>query len=252
MSYTQPRKQHRRVGPVVVLGVLVGLIVAAFFVANKLASDAAADLVRGPIQTALGSKARVDVDLGPGIFLFQAASGRLDHVTISTTGVPVGAGSGALELVADGLPLDIGGTVTKLHATLSLDATSMQSVVPVQGSTITFEGDQFVVTSQVPVGGAPRAVVLHVTPSAAGGQVALGVTAVSVDGNDVSVDDAKAGAYGAEVAALVSPAPLCVSGFLPASLVLSSAAVHGDHLVLELDGKSVSLASLATKGSCAA
>jgi hypothetical protein len=250
MSYTQPRKKHRWVGPVVVLGTLVILIVAAFFVADKLARDAAGDVVRGPIRSALGSSSRVDVDLGPGIFLFQAAKGRLDHVTISTEGVPIGAGTGALVLDAHGLPLDLGGTVTKIHAELSLDGTAMQSVVPLEGSTVTFEGEQFVVAAQIPVGGAPRAVVLHITPSVVDANVAMAVTALTVDGTDVSIEDAKAGAYGPEVAALVSPAPLCVSGFLPASLVLSSAAVTGDHLVLGLDGTKMSLGSLGTKGSC--
>lgn len=251
MSYAQPRRKRRWVGPVVVLGTLVALIVAAFFVAEKLARDAAGDVVRGPIQSALGSSSRVDVDLGPGIFLFQAVTGRLDHVTISTEGVPVGAGKGALTLEAEGLPLDIGGTVTAISAELALDATAMQSAGP-EGSTVAFEGEQLVVSSQVAVGGAARPVVVHVTPSVADGQVALTVTDMTVDGKPVDLAKAKAGAYGPEVAALVAPKALCVSGSLPASLTLTTAAVKGDHLVLGLSGKAVTLSSLGKKGTCPA
>jgi hypothetical protein len=251
MTYYSPaRKKRRWVGPVVVLSVLVILVVAAFFVADKLARDAATGIVSAPIKSALGSTTPVSVDLGPGLFLLQAATGKLDHVLISTDGLPVGEGSAGLVLSARGLPLDPGGTVNSIHADLSLDAAAMQSVVPVAASTVTFDGEQFLVSTQADVGGTARPVVLSITPSASAGQITLTVTAVTVDGQAVSIDDARAGAYGAAAAALVSPPPLCVSSYLPASLTLATAAVQGDQLVLGFDGSKVGLSSLSTKGSC--
>jgi len=249
MSYAPQKKKRRWVGPVVILLVLVGLVVAAFFVAEKLARDAAGGVIARPLASALGSTSKVHVDLGPGLFLPQAASGRLDNVTISTDGVAVGEGTASLVLDTFGLPLDTGGTVDSVHATLSLDATAMQSVVPA-GSTVAFAGTQFVVTSQADLGGVVTPVELTVTPTAAEGVVTLEVTAAKVNGAEVSLDDIRNGAYGPAAAALVAPAPLCVSPYLPAALTLSSAAVSGQSLVLEFDGKAVKLGALSTKGTC--
>ena len=251
MSYAPPKKKRRWVGPVIVLVVLIGLVVAAFFVAEKLARDAAGGVIARPIQNALSSTSKVHVDLGPGLFLVQAASGSLDNVTISTDGLPVGEGTASLVLDTRGLPLDTGGTVDAVHATLSLDATAMQSVVPA-GSTVTFSGSQFVVTAQADLGGVPAPVVLTVTPTAAEGVVSLEVTGVTVNGTEVAVEDVRNGAYGPAAAALVAPAPLCVSPYLPAALTLSGAKVVGQSLVLEFDGSAVKLGSLSTKGTCPA
>jgi hypothetical protein len=251
MSYQPPKKKRRWVGPVVVLSVLIALVVAAFFVAEKLARDAAGGVIARPVQNALGSTAPVSIDLGPGLFLVQAAGGSLDHVTISTTGLPVGDGSAELLLIAEGLPLDMGGTADSVDATLTLDATAMQSVVPA-GSTVTFTDGAFVVASQTDLGAGPTPIELTVIPTAAEGVIALEVTAVSVSGEPVELAAVQSGAYGAGAAALVAPAPLCVSSYLPAALVLSSAAVKGDTLVLGFTGTAVKLGSLSTKGACPA
>lgn len=251
MSYYQQttKKKRRWVGPVVLVIVLIGLVVAAFFVAEKLARDAAGGVISQPIRGALDSTAPVKVDLGPGLFLLQAAGGSLDRVTVTTAGLPVGEGAADLVLVAKGLPLDTGGTADSVHATLSLDATAMQSVVP-EGSTVTFADGSFIVASQPDLGAGPTPVELTVSPSAAEGVVALEVTAVSLNGAPVPVEDVLAGAYGAAAAALVAPAPLCVSSYLPAALVLTSAAVEGQNLVLVFDGAAVKISSLSTKGTC--
>ena len=249
MSYQPPKKKRRWVGPVVIIVVLIGLVLAAFFVAEKLARDAAGGIIAPAVRDALGSTSSVDVDLGPGLLLVQAAGGSLDRVTISTDGLPVGAGSAELVLVAEGLPLDMGGTADAVHATVSLDATALQSVVPV-GSTVAFAEGSFVVTSQADLGGVPTPVDLTVVPTAAEGVITLEVTAMSVDGTPVALEDVRNGAYGAAAAALVAPAPLCVSSYLPAALVLSSAAVEGERLVLDFEAAAVKLGSLSTKGTC--
>ena len=251
MSYYQQaaKKKRRWVGPLVLVLVLIGLVVAAFFVAEKLARDAAGGVISQPIRSALDSTAPVKVDLGPGLFLLQAAGGSLDRVTITTAGMPVGEGAADLELIALGLPLDAGGTADSVHATLSLDATAMQSVVPA-GSTVTFADGSFIVASQPDLGAGATPVELTVVPSAAEGVVALEVTAVSVNGAPVPLEDVLAGAYGAAAAALVAPAPLCVSSYLPAALVLSAASVEGQNLVLVFDGTAVKIGGLSTKGTC--
>ncbi len=249
MSYQPPKKKRRWVGPVVVLAVLIGLVVAAFFVAEKLARDAAGGVIARPVANALGSTSPVDVDLGPGLFLLQAVGGSLDQVTISTDGLPVGEGSAGLELIAEGLPLDMGGTADSVTATLTLDAIALQSVVPA-GSTVSFTDGAFVVASQADLGGTPTPIELTVVPTAADGVIALETTAVAVNGSPVDLEDVRNGSYGPTAAALIAPAPLCVNSYLPAALLLSSAAVKGDSLVLGFSGTAVKLSGLSTKGTC--
>jgi hypothetical protein len=247
--YPQQKKKRRWVGPVVVLGTLVILVVAAFFVAEKLARDAAVGIIAKPVRSALGASAPVTVELGPGLFLLQAAGGSLDTVTVSTKGLPVGEGSAALTLVAEGVPLSLDGTAQSVDAQVSLDATAMQSLVP-EGSQVAFAATSFSVTSQVDIGGVPTPVVTSLVPTAAEGLISLEVTEVRINDAPVDLEQLRSGAYGPAGAALVAPAPMCVSSYLPASLVLSSAAVQGGHLVLELQGTAVKLSSLSTKGVC--
>ncbi len=249
MSYAPAKKKRRWVGPVIVLVVLIALVVAAFFVTEKLARDAAGGVISKPIRSALGSTSPVSVDLGPGLFLLQAASGSLDRVTVSTSGLPVGEGSGDLELVAQGLPLDTAGTADSITATVTLDATALQSVVPA-GGTVSFSDGSFIVATQADFGGVPTPVELTVVPTAADGVIALETTAVAVNGSPVDLEDVRNGSYGPTGAALVAPAPLCVSTYLPAALTLSSARVEGDSLVLGFAGTAVKLSALSTKGEC--
>lgn len=249
MSYMPAKKKRRWVGPVVVLGILAGLIIAAFFVAESLARDAAGAVISRPIQNSLGTTSKVHVDLGEGMFLLQAAKGRLTEVTISTEGLPVGDGTASLVLVTTGLPLDTGGTVNEVDAELSLSATAMQSVVP-EGSTVAFAGTQFTVTSETDLGAGPAPVVVTATPTAAEGVVALEVTEITVNGEPIDLEAARAGSYGSAAAALATPAPLCVSPYLPAALSLTGAKVQGSALLLSFTGQKVSLGGLSTKGTC--
>jgi hypothetical protein len=250
MSYLPAKKKHRWVGPVVLLAVLIALVLAAFFVLEKLARDAAGGVVATPIQKALGATSKVQVDLGPGLFLPQAVSGSLDEVRITTAGLPVGEGTAELDLLAIGLPLDMGGTATSLHATVSLDATALASVLQ-NGGTVQFTADGFIVSSETDIGGTPTPVALTVTPAAGEGAVTLDVTAITINGEQIEVEAARSGAYGPAAAALADPAPICVAQYLPEALKLQTATVNGNGLVLSLQGASVRVGSLSTKGSCA-
>lgn len=255
MTYTPPRKKRRWVGPVVILSILVILIVAAFLVAEKLARDAVATVITGPIKDVLGTEQEVDVDFGGGFLILQALGGSVDHLTITASDVAIAGASGDIVLTASGVPLNIEGTVDSLGARVSIDESSVQALLPAvtgAGGTIAFESNQLVVTTQAEFFGQTAPVVVVLVPSAANGQVSFEPVSMTVDGDDVSVDDVRAGAYGPGPAAMLTPPSVCVAELLPASLALSSASIEGDALVLVFAGSQVSLAGggLTTKGAC--
>lgn len=255
MTHAQAPKKRRWVGPVVVLGVLVILIIVAFLVAEKLTRDAAASAITKPIQDALGTSQKVDVDFGGGFLILQALSGRVDAVTVTASDVAFAGASGDIVLTATGVPLNIEGTVSSLGAKLSIDESSIQALLPAlteTGGAVALDGNQLVVTSQADILGQSVPVVVVLVPSAANGTLSFEPVSMTVNGDDVSVDDVRAGAYGPGPAAMLSPPTVCVAELLPSSLSLTSAAIDGGALVLELSGSEVSFAGggFTTKGSC--
>jgi hypothetical protein len=256
MTHAPARKRRRWVGPVVILSILVILIVAAFLVAEKLARDAAETAITKPIQDALGTDQKVDVDFGGGFLILQALGGSVDEVTVTASDVAFAGASGDIGLTAAGVPLNIEGTVASLGATVSIDESSIQALVPAlsgTGGTVTFENDQLVLTTQADILGQSVPVVIVLVPSAANGMLSFEPVSMTVNGDDVSIDDVRAGAYGPGPAAMLTPPSVCVAELLPASLTLSSAGITGKSLVLGFAGSEVSLAGggFTTKGSCA-
>jgi hypothetical protein len=239
-----------------VVGILVILVVAAFLVAEKLARDAAAAAITKPIQSALGTDQDVDVDFGGGFLLLQALGGSVDHVTVTASDVAFAGASGEVVLTASGVPLDIHGTVATLGATVSVDESSVQALVPAlsgSGGTVSFESNQLVLATEADFLGQTVPVVVALVPAAANGALSFEAVSMTVNGDDVSLDDVRAGAYGAGAAAMIAQPSVCVAELLPASLTLSGAAIDGGSLVLTFAGSEVSLSGdgFTTKGSCA-
>ena len=254
MTHAPARKKRRWVGPVVVVSILVILIVAAFLVAEKLARDAAAAAITAPIQQALGTGQKVDVDFGGGFLILQALGGSVDEVTITASNVAFAGASGDIVLTASGVPLDIEGTANSLGATVSIDESSIQALLPALsgvGGTVAFENDQLVLSTQADIVGQSVPVVIALVPSAANGMLSFEPVSMTANGDDVSIDDVRSGAYGPAAAAMLTAPSVCVAEMLPASLALTSASIHGDSLVLVFAGTQVSLAGFAAKGSCA-
>jgi hypothetical protein len=255
MTYAPARKKRRWVGPVVFVAIFVILIGAAFFMAEKLARDAAAGAIKGPVQQALGSAQKVDVDLGEGFFLLQALSGSLDRVTVHATDVDLTLATADVELVAEGVPLNLEGSVARLGAVLTLDAAGVQALLPPAGDsppTASFAGDRLELTTQTDLGGQVVPVVVSLTPSVVEGTLVFDAVGMTVNGEEVSVDDVRAGAYGPAAAALLAAPSVCVAKFLPAALILSDAEIANDVLTLTLAGTKVPITGggFSSRGVC--
>lgn len=261
MSWDEPviRPKRRWVGMTIALLVFLGLVVATLVIGEKLGRDFVTGLLSDQVSGALGveSGEGVEVDLGSGSLIAQAVGGGLDGVRITADEVPIGAASAEVVLTATGVPLDPGGSISTLAATVVLDEDALLALssgltdAPV-ASVDLVDGSLVLATTTAALGAEVPATVTLV-PAVGEGVVAFTVSAMTVNGAPVDVAAAQAGAYGPGAAAAATPRALCVAEFLPASLALKEVTVAGDTLVLGLRGANVPITGggLSSKGGCA-
>lgn len=254
MSYAPMQKKRKWLGPVIFVAVLLLLIAIAFVVAEKLVRDGAAAALTVPIKQAFGSGSDVTVEFGPGSVIAQAIGGSIDAVSVDAENVALGPSTGRIHLVANGVPISTEGTISSLSAEWFVDATGVTALMPASEAPATVElrDQHIVVTTQTDVVGQAVPAVVTLVPGAPTGRLDLAVESLTVNGEAVDIEAARAGAYGASVAALVQTRSVCVADKLPTSLSLSSASVIDDRLVLGFSGTKVALGGggLTTRGSC--
>lgn len=260
MTWDEPRIRPKRrwVGMTIALLVFFGIVVGTLLIGEKLGRDFATGLVKDQISGALGvpSDDGVTVDLGSGSLIAQAVSGGLDGVHITADAVPIGTATASVVLDATGVPLDTGGSISKLSASVVLDEAALlslsSSLTDAPVSAVDLADGALVLTTTTAAFGQELPATVTMTPSAGEGVVAFTVTAMTVNNEPVDVAAAQAGAYGPAAAAAATPRSLCVAGFLPAALALDEVTVAGDTLVLGLSGSNVALSGggLGTRGEC--
>lgn len=254
MTYAPARKKRRWIGPVVFVVVLLLLITIAFLVTEKLVRDGAGAALRAPIKQAFGAQSDVEVEFGGGSVILQAIGGSIDAVSVDADNVTLGESTGRIHLLAGGVPLSTEGTIRSLSADWFVDAAGVTALLASTDSptAVQLADERIVVTTETEVVGQTVQVVATVAPSAGDGHLTLVVETLTVDGEPVDIEAAKAGTYGQGVAALVATRSVCVADKLPTSLAIDSASVIGDQLVLGFTGTNVALAGggLTTKGSC--
>jgi hypothetical protein len=119
----QPKKRRRLVGWLIALGALVVLLVIGYFVAEQAARSYAADRIHDELASAfdLDADHPMQIDLGGGSLLLQAASGTVDNVDVAIDDVPLGDITGDITLAAAGIPLDTDLPVDTVAATATVD-----------------------------------------------------------------------------------------------------------------------------------
>lgn len=267
MSWDEPkiRPKRRWVGMTIALLVFFALIVATLVIGEKLGRDFVGGVLKDQISGALGveSEDGIEVDLGSGSLIAQALSGGLEGVQITADAVPIGGATAGVVLSATGVPLDPGGSIGAISATVVLDKDALLALstgltdAPV--SSVEFVDGAIVLATTTAAFGQELPATVTLVPSAgkvedaSDGTVAFTVSAMTVNGEAVDVAAAQAGAYGPGATAAATPRALCVAEFLPAALTLNEVTVAGDTLVLGLSGKNVPLSGggLASKGDCA-
>lgn len=246
--------RFRWIGWIIVLGIVGALVTFALIEGDKIVRDVATGVVRTGVATALElpEGTTMHVELGEGLLVFQAVTGKIDSVDVRIDDYVFGGATGTLDLTVTGVPLDPGKPVSGVSADVSFDEANMLLL----GAYLSSAPINSVVLADatISIGAdlAGNAVIVALTPSTANNAVLFTPTAVTAGGVPSSVDEVLAGPLAPLAAPMLTSQALCLGQYLPSALKVTGVAVEGKKLVVTATGADVTLAALASKGNCEA
>ena len=227
---------------------LVALVVVADIVVRNVAEARFAEEIEANLPD--GVEGDVGVTIGGFSVIAQYLSGSMDHVELSAPELVVDGTPIAVDVVGEGVPVDLAAPVEHLTATLEADEAAVNRLISVQG----IEGDLAFGDGTVGYSGSTRFLGLRIEysvtaePTAAGDTVLLQPVGVEVGagGGSFDVSDIVERLLGDD------PIPVCVADRLPEGVEVQQITVEpsGATVVLEANGLRLDEASLATTGTC--
>ncbi|MBN9154318.1 MAG: DUF2993 domain-containing protein [Microbacterium sp.] len=242
-----------------VVGVLVvlGLVVAAWFLGEWVARDLVTKTIREQAVTRLALPADQDVDVEvTGAVIPQLIKGTLDEVHVSSRDVTVGAFTGDVSADLHGVSIRDPGAMRSGSVTVGLDEAQLRALMStVDGfpsDTLGIAAPNVTATVELSVFGARIPIGVALAPSAADGGIVLHPAALQLAGATIGADDLRA-RFGSVAQAALRDWDVCVASSLPAGVELRTVAVTGDRLVatFAVDGRIGKDAALREKGTCA-
>lgn len=249
--------QRRRVWPwIVAFVIVIGLAVAAWFLAEALARQFVSGVVRDQVrsQLALPADQPIDVDI-PGAVIPQLIGGALGEITVASDDVEVGQFAGDVSVTAHDVPIQ-GGTIGGATATVRLDESQLRGLLAtVDGfpaDTVTIAAPDVAMSTQLQLFGVSVPVGVALRPSAVEGDVVLTPSALQVAGANVGAD-ALRDQFGQVADAVLRDWTVCVAQYLPAGVTLTDVAVDDERLVaqFDVDGDIAVDPALRANGVCA-
>lgn len=249
---TERRRARRRAGCVIALVAFLIVVVALLVVADGVTRNIAEQRTRDQIQASLpaGVEGEVDVSIGGFSMIAQLLAGTIDHVELSAPGLLVQGAPLDVDVVAEGVPVDLASPVRSIDATIEIGEDAVNRLVTVPAvvggialgeGTIGYEGttDLFGVTVDYSVAA---------KPTAAGDSVLLEPVDVSVGAGGAAIDVSEL------VTRLVGDDPLdiCVAQYLPEGVEVSSITVVPGTAHVELGAQWIAIdrSSLEQTGRC--
>lgn len=254
----EPKKRRRFLGWAIALGALVVLLVVGYFVAESAARNYANDLIHTELVSAfdLDADHPMQIDLGGGSLLAQAAGGSIDRVDVAINNVALGDITGDITLAATGIPLDSEKPADTIAATATINeanvATLRDYLSGVQLDSITLGDGVIDVATSIKVLFLSVPVSAAIVPSAADGELVFTPESVTVNGAVVSINDLLSGPLASVASGFLGAQSFCVAQYLPAAITLDDVTVTSDDLVLDFSGQNVALggSGLSAKGTC--
>ncbi len=251
---TRPK---RRFGWLIALAI-IAVLVAGFFAADAVVRQVATGYVHDRVVEALrlDPATPVDVDLGAGSVILQAASGSLDEITVHADEIAFGELTGEAQLVATDVPLDRTRPIGTLAITVTVTEENVRKLasfvsaselksIDLRDGVVRIGAELDVIFSVVPVS-------VDLVPSAVEGRISFDPTTVVIGGEEISVHTmGESGAF-AGIAGVLDSLDFCVASSLPQALSVADADVVGTDLVIVIEGDGTALAdpALTTLGSC--
>lgn len=255
------RKRWPWILAIVLVGV-IGLLVAAFFIADAIARDYATGYVKQRIieVLALPEDTPVDVKLGEGSIILQALSGAINSVDVSADQLTFGQLVGDATVHAERVPLDGNQPVEQLGITMtisedhvrdlagSLSGLDLQTIELDEG--VIKIGSEFNILNFIVI-----PVAVDLAPGATDGAITFDPVTVYLGEDPISVADLRnSPEFSALAGDLLRTQTVCVANSLPQALTLDDVQVIGTDLVVKVNGDGVALADpgLSTMGTCPA
>ena len=257
-----PKKKRRRwIGVLIGLVVLIILLVVGFFIADAYAKTYAENYVRERIVEVLklDPKSDVEVDLGSGSVLLQAARGALDEVNVHVDEITFGDITGDAQLTATQVPLDSSKPVDKLDIEVTVSEDNVKKLsgflsgidlksIELQDGVIRVGTEFTLLFFTIPVA-------VDLAPSAVEGGIGFEPQTILLGDEPISVADLRASPeFSALAGDLLNTQVFCVASYLPQALSIADADVVGTDLVVKINGDGVALGGpdLSTNGTCPA
>lgn len=252
-------RRRRRVWPFVGVGIVLVLLVAAFFIADSLAKDYARDYIKARIVEVLhiDPATPVSVDIGTGSVLLQALTGKLDRVDVRADEVTFGALTGAATVRAEQVPLDADAPVGSLDITFAVAEGDVAALAGnlsgLQLESIELEQPEIVATTSFNLLFVTLPVGIGLTPSVDAGKLVFTPSSIRVNDESIAAEDLLANPLlGGVARQLLAQQSFCVAEYLPVGLEATDADVVADDLVITVNGDGVALGGpdLTTMGTC--
>ncbi len=246
----RPRARAARAWTIVLvaLATLVALAAVTDMVLRNEAEARFAEQVEQNLPD--GVEGDVTVSLGGFSVIAQYLSGSMDRVELSAPELSVDGVPIAVDVVGEGVPVDLSAAVDHLTATLEADPAAVNRLVDVPGveGDLTLGDGTVGYTETVRILGFPVEYTVTAQPTAAGDTVLLEPVGAEIAAGGGSIDVSGL----ADAILGDDPVPVCVAEHLPQGVEVQQITVEPDRatVTLEASGLRLDAASLATTGSC--
>ena len=254
-----PRRKRRWVGWVIALVIVAILLVVAAIVGETLARQYAEGYIRDRVVEALpvDPAAPMDVEVKGGPVLLQALSGRMTEIVVGIPELTIGEISGSATVTALGVPLDESKATDQLDIELRISESSVQQLstylsgidldsITLGDGLITVDTSIDLLLFSVPIS-------IDLLPSAAAGGIAFTPETITLEQQEISVDDLRSNPLVSGIAgSLLDSQVFCVAESLPSAFTLTDVTVEGSELVVAVSGDGVALGdpALLETGTC--
>ena len=250
-------RRRRHVWPWIVAAVIViGLAIAAWFVAEWMARGLVERTIREQVISHLALPADQEVDVTvEGAVIPQLIAGTLDDVTVSSDDVSIGEITGDVTVHAQGIAIRGDASAESATATVRLDESQVKALLSgVDGLPVDSLGlaaPDVTMSTELTFLGLSVPLSVALTPSAVDGEIVLTPSQLQLAGADVSAADLR-DRFGSLADAVLKDWTVCIAEYIPAGMTLTGIAVEGDQVVadVDIDGRMISDPALQQNGTC--